>query len=97
MFEKMTDGDVMVYVKNLMEALSKLSQERHVQFWANTGSNGYFEARVGEYKVTRLKNNAPVEYNFIPIGTGEETRVSEWKYNIPLKYIRFGQAPKEES
>lgn len=46
MFRKMTDSDVMVYVKNTMLSLLQLSQERKIPIDIFTGSNGYAKARA---------------------------------------------------
>ena len=94
MFEKMTDGDVMVYLRNTMLALSQLSQERQIQVSINTGREGYVRARAGDYTVTNyLKGH--IEYAYEPI-TGKKPRFREWRNYIPPQSIRFVQAPKEE-
>ena len=95
MFEKMTDGDVMIYLRNTMLALSQLAQERQIQVSMNTGRDGYVRARAGDYTVTNY-SKGHIEYAYEPI-TGEESRFREWKNYIPPQSIRFGQAPKEES
>ena len=95
MFEKMTDGDVMVYVRNTMLSLLQLSQERQIPIDIFTGKNGFVKARVGDYTVTNYSKGR-IEYAYEPI-TGEESRFREWRNYIPPQSIRFGQAPKEES
>lgn len=95
MFEKMTDGDVMVYVKNTMLSLLQLSQERQIPIDIFTGKNGFVKARVGDYTVTNY-SKGHIKYAYEPI-TGEESRFREWRNYIPPQSIRFGQAPKEES
>lgn len=95
MFKKMTDSDVMVYVRNIMLALSKLDQERGIKISINTGKDGYARARVGEYTVTKYSSGS-IEYSYEPI-YGEESTLRDWKSYIPLQTIRFGQEPKEGS
>lgn len=94
MFEKMTDGDVMVYLRNTMLALSQLAQERQIRISANIEKEGYCTIRAGDYNVFRIEKEENAEYCFQPIGV--ESRVREWRYNIPPQSIRFGHAPKEE-
>lgn len=94
MFEKMTDGDVMIYLRNDMLALLQLAQERKIPINMNTGLNGYVRARAGDYTVTQY-SEGHMEYAYEPI-IGEESRFREWKNYIPPQSIRFGQAPKEE-
>lgn len=52
MFEKMTDGDVMVYLRNTMLALSQLTQERQISIRLHTVIDGYENVRSGDYAVT---------------------------------------------
>lgn len=94
MFEKMTDGDVMIYLRNTMLALSQLAQERQIQVSMNTGRDGYVRARAGDYTVTNY-SEGHIEYAYEPI-TGEESRFREWRNYIPPQSIRFGRPPKEE-
>ena len=95
MFEKMTDGDVMIYLRNTMLALSQLAQERQIQVSMNTGRDGHVRARAGDYTVTKY-SKGHIEYAYEPI-TGEESRVREWRSYIPPQSIRFGRPSKEES
>ena len=94
MFEKMTDGDVMIYLRNDMLALLQLAQERKIPIDMNTGLNGYVRARAGDYTVTQY-SEGHIEYAYEPISE-TESRYKEWKNYIPPQSIRFGQAPKEE-
>ena len=95
MFEKMTDGDVMIYLRNDILALLQLAQERKIPINMNTGLNGYVRARAGDYTVTQY-SEGHIEYAYEPI-TGGESRFREWRNYIPPQCIRFGQAPKEKS
>lgn len=95
MFEKMTDGDVMVYLCNTMLALSQLSQERQIHVSMDTGSDGYVRARAGNYTVTNY-SKGHIEYAYEPITRGE-SRFREWRNYIPPQSICFGRPPKEES
>ena len=95
MFEKMTDGDVMVYLRNTMLALSQLAQERQIQVSINTGREGYVRSRAGDYTVTNY-SKVHIEYAYEPI-TGGESRFREWRNCIPPQSIRFGRPSKEES
>lgn len=92
-FEKMTDSDVMVYLRDTMLALSQLAQERDIKISLNTGEDGYVRARAGEYTATKY-SAGNIEYSYEPI-YGEESTFRDWKSYIPLQTIRFGQEPKE--
>lgn len=97
MFEKMTDGDVMIYLRNTILALSQLAQERKIPINMNTSLtslNGYVRARAGDYTVTQYPEGH-IEYAYEPI-SGTESTFRDWKNYIPPQSIRFGQAPKEE-
>lgn len=96
MFEKMTDSDVMVYLRNSMLALSQLAQERQIRISANIGKEGYCVIHAEDYEVCRIEKAGNTEYAFMPIGEAAGSRIREWRYNIPPQSIRFGQAPKEE-
>lgn len=93
MFEKMTDGDMMIYLRNTMLALSQLAKERQIQVSMNTGRDGYVRARAGDYTVTNY-SKGHIEYAYESI-TGEESKFREWRNYIPPQSICFGQAPKE--
>ena len=93
MFEKMTDGDVMVYVRNTMLSLLQLSQERQLPIDILTGNNGCAKARAGDYVVFNY-TDGHIEYSYEPI-SGKESTFRDWKNYIPPQSIRFGQAPKE--
>ena len=96
MFEKMTDGDVMIYLRNTMLALSQLAQERQIRISANIEKEGYCVIHAEDYEVCRIEEAGNTEYAFMPIGEVAESRIKEWHYNILPQSIRFGQAPKEE-
>ena len=96
MLKKMTDGDVMIYLRNTMLALSQLAQERQISIRLNTVIDGYGNVRVGDYVATHYPENKKIVYEYAPIGE-ESSRVDEWIYDIPPQSICFGQAPKEES
>lgn len=95
MYEKMTDSDVMVYVKNTMLSLLQLSQERQIPIDIFTGNNGFVRARAGDYVVFSYPDGH-IEYSYEPI-SGKESTFRDWKSYIPLQTIRFGQEPKEGS
>ena len=94
MFEKMTDGDVMIYLRNTMLALSQLTQERKILIDIFTGNNGCVKARAGDYVVFNYLDGH-IEYSYEPI-SGKESSFRDWKSCISPKSIHFGQAPKEE-
>lgn len=94
MFEKMTDGDVMVYVRNIMLSLLQLSQERQIPIDIFTSNNGCVKARAGDYVVFNYPDGH-IEYSYEPI-SGKESSFRDWKSYISPKSIHFGQAPKEE-
>lgn len=95
MFEKMSDGDVMVLVRNTMLMLSQLSQERKIPISTRTDADGYFLVRMGDYKTLRVDKDGRIKYAFEPLGNGSNSRTSEWLSNIPPQSIRFGRTPKE--
>lgn len=90
MFEKMSDGDVMVLVRNTMLMLSQLSQERKIPISARSSVDGYFRASMGDYEVYRLDKEDRERYAYEPLRKGEE-----WLSNISPQSIRFGRPPKE--
>lgn len=94
MFENMTDGDVMVYMRNTILAALQLAQERQISISMYTGEDGYVMARMGDYTVTRYPGGH-IEYDYEPIREEAES-TKDWLYGIPPQSIRFGQAPKEE-
>lgn len=96
MFEKMTDGEVMVYLRNTMLALSQLAEERQIRISANIEENGYCIIHAGDYNACRIGKEEKVAYAFEPIGKVGEFRSGEWRYNITPQSIHFGQPPKEE-
>ena len=93
-FEKMSDGDVMVYVRNTMLSLLQLSQERQIPIDIFAGSNGCAKARAGDYVVFNY-TDGHIEYSYEPIN-GKESTFRDWKNYIPPQSIRFGRPPKEE-
>ena len=95
MFEKMTDSDVMIYLRNTMLALSQLAQERQISIRLHTDIDGYGNVRAGDYDATHFPEDKKIVYKYEPIGE-ESSRVDEWIYDITPQSIRFGQAPKEE-
>ncbi len=97
MFEKMTDGDVMIYLRNTMLALSQLAQERQIRISTSIEKEGYCIIHAGDYNVCRIEKVGDTKYAFEPIGETAGSRISEWRYNISPQSIRFGQAPKEKS
>lgn len=96
MFEKMTDGDVMIYLRNTMLALSQLAQERQISIRVYTVIDGYGHVRAEDYEATHYPEDKTIVYEYAPIGEGS-SRVDEWISDIPPQSICFGQAPKEES
>lgn len=96
MFEKMTDGDVMIYLRNTMLALSQLAQEKQIRISTSIEKEGYCVIHAGDYNVCRIEKVGDTKYAFEPIGGTAGSRISEWRYNISPQSIRFDQAPKEE-
>lgn len=89
MFEKMSDGDVMVYLRNTMMALISLADERGIKVSVDcVPGKDYGCVRAGEYEVLCLEGED--EYCYRPIDM-----VPFWKYGISPQSICFGQAPKE--
>ena len=90
MFEKMSDGDVMVYLRNTMLALINLAEERGIKISVDcVPGKDYGCVRAGEYEVDYIEGED--KYCYRPIDM-----VPFWKYGISPQQISFGQAPKEE-
>lgn len=93
MFEKMSDGEVMVYLRNNMLALSKLAEERNIPVEIHCNPRiDFCYARADSYEVEIY--NRKTKYNYHPIGFNGKSRASEWQDAINTKSIRFGQAPE---
>lgn len=91
MFEKMSDGDVMVYLRNAVLQMSKIAQERGLTIDTYCGEDGYIALKTGDYEIFRCDAESQIRFDYHPIGI-----VGKWKYDAQPQQIRFGQEPEEE-
>lgn len=92
MFEKMSDGDVAVYLRNAALQLLRLSQERGVDITIDTRTRGYMNVRVGDYEIYKGRRDGKIRYQYHPLyGSG----VGTWREDILPQSIRFGMLPQE--
>ena len=92
MFEKMSDGDVAVYLRNTVLQMLKLSQERGVNITIDTRVSGYMNARVDDYEIYKGSIDGRTRYQYHPLdGSG----VGTWREDILPQSIRFGMPPQE--
>lgn len=92
MFEKMSDGDVAVYLRNAALQLLRLSQERGVDITIVTRTRGYMNVRAGDYEIYKGSTGTKIRYQYHPLnGSGVRT----WREDIPPQSIRFDMLPQE--
>lgn len=89
MFEKMSDGDVMVYLRNAALQMAKVSEERNVNISAYIHPGGYVSMRVGDCEISRIAEGRKIEYNYRPLGC-----IKKWKDSIEPQSIRFSGEPE---
>lgn len=92
MFEKMSDGDVAVYLRNAALQMLRLSQERGVDITIDTRTRGYMNVRVGDYEIYKGSRDGKIRYHFHPLN---DSGVGEWREDISPQSIRFGMLPQE--
>ena len=78
MFEKMSDGEIMVYLRNAALQISRIAQERGITVDVRCTNYGYINVRAGEYEVTKVKTDRDISYEYIPIFSDFEC-----KYQTP--------------
>lgn len=92
MFEKMSDGDVAVYLRNAALQMLKLSQERGIDITIDTRTRGYMNVRVDDYEIYKGRRDGKIRYQYHPLnGSGVRT----WREDIPSQSIQFGTSPQE--
>lgn len=91
MFEKMSDGDVMVYLQNAALQMAKVCKERNVDIHAHICPDGYISMRAGDYEILRIEESRDTAYKYRPL-----SRTEKWKDNIDPQSIRFSGEPEEE-
>ena len=84
MFEKMSDGDVAVYLRNAALQLLRLSQERGVDITIVTRTRGYMNVRAGDYEIYKGNIDDKIRYQYRPLdGSG----VKVWRDDITPQSI----------
>lgn len=92
MFEKMSDGDVAVYLRNAALQMLKLSQERGIDITIDTRIRGYMNVRANDYEVYKGSKGDRIRYQYHPLDCdGAET----WREDVSPQSIRFGMPPQE--
>lgn len=92
MFEKMSDGDVTVYLRNAALQLLRLSQERGVDITIVTRTRGYMNVRAGDYEIYKGNIDDKIRYQYRPLdGSG----VKVWRDDITPQSIQFNMPPQE--
>lgn len=87
MFEKMSDGDVAVYLRNAALQLLRLSQERGVDITIDTRTRGYMNVRAGDYEIYKGSRDGKIRYQYHPLN---DSGVGERREDISPQSIRFG-------
>ena len=90
MFEKMTDGEVMVYLRNAALQISRIAQERGLTISTYFTEDGYFAVDAGNYEIFRVDRTKQARYDYRPCGESHK-----WADNIQPQQIRFLQKPAE--
>lgn len=90
MFEKMSDGDIMVYLRNVALQVSKLAQERGLIIRMRCDEEGCISVRADDYEVFQYDKDSRIMYDYSPLESGG------WKHDVQPQRIRFGQEPREE-
>lgn len=89
MFEKMSDGDVMVYLRNAALQMAKIAQERGLTIDIYCVKDGFITVKIGDYEVFKRESGSQIRYDYHPLGT-----VDKWKRDVQPQQIRFGQEPE---
>lgn len=85
---KMTDGDVMVYIRNHMLALSDIAKRYGVDISITADADGYANARIGDYEVTQFKKGN-IKYAYMPLDDDTEM----WQQDIKTYCVNFSGDP----
>lgn len=92
MFEKMSDGDVAVYLRNAALQLLRLSQERGVDITIDTRIRGYMNVRAGDYEIYKGSRDDKIRYQYHPL---DGSSVKVWRDDITPQSIQFNMPPQE--
>lgn len=92
MFEKMSDGDVAVYLRNAALQMLRLSQERGVDITIDTRTRGYMNVRVGDYEIYKGSRDGKIRYQYHPLN---DSGAGEWRDDITPQSIQFNMPPQE--
>lgn len=92
MFEKMSDGDVAVYLRNAALQMLKLSQERGIDITIDTRTRGYMNVRVDDYEIYKGSAGIKIRYQYHPLGG---SGIGTWRDDILPQSIRFKKSPQE--
>lgn len=88
---KMTDGDVMVYIRNQMLALSDMAKQYGVDISISANADGFANAKIGDYDVTQFKKGN-IKYAYMPLD--EDTEI--WQNDIKTYCVNFSGNPYME-
>lgn len=84
--KKMTDGDVMVYLRNAALAISRIARERGIDIRISCRDEGSVMVRAGDYEYMRLGAEERERCHFMP-----HDKNREWKYDIRPQEVSFGE------
>lgn len=89
MFEKMSDGEIVVYLRNAALQMSRIAQERGITIDVRCDKDSYIYVTAGDYEIFQSAKESQIRYDYHPLGT----LVHE--YNIQPQQIKFWQEPTE--
>lgn len=89
MFEKMSDGEIMVYLRNAALQMSRIAQERGITVDVRCLKDGYINVEAGDYEIFQCDRESQIRYDYHPLCTLTH------EYNIQPQRIRFLQKPAE--
>ena len=96
MFEKMSDGNVAVYLKNETAKILAAAQELGINIDITARPHGYACVRLGGYEVSKQADENDFKYSYMPVRGGIKNNWKDWKENIDPQSIRFSGEPEEE-
>lgn len=84
---KMTDGDVMVYIRNHALGISKMAKDHELEINIIIQPDGYINCRANSYEFASHKGYYE-RYDYLPRGD-----ISRWRHGIEPQNISFSGAP----
>lgn len=85
---KMTDGDVMIYIRNHALAISKMAKEHDIDIEITAHSDGYINCKANnDYEFSSFDDGYEA-YNYWPTKSNRK-----WRYDIKPQSIKFSGAP----